>query len=44
MAYFSGMGLAEAESMTGDMLLHWVAHANRIAERRQKEAKNGRNR
>lgn len=44
MAYFSGMGLAEVESMTGDMLLHWVGQANRIAERARKETKNGSNR
>lgn len=44
MAYFSGMGLTEVESMTGDMQLYWVGQANRIAERKRKEAKNGSNR
>ncbi|MCP1234973.1 hypothetical protein, partial [Acetobacter fabarum] len=44
MAYFSGMSLTEAESLSGQMLVHWVGQANRIAERQRKEAKNGRNR
>ncbi len=44
MAYFSGMSLTEAEGLSGQMLVHWVRQANRIAERQRKEAKNGRNR
>ena len=43
MAYFSGMSLTEAEGLNGQMLVHWVGQANRIAERQRKEAKNGRN-
>lgn len=40
MAFFSGWSLSEVEKLNGQQLLYWVAQANRIAERRRKDAKN----